>query len=90
MATQTWRQRHTAAMFNPATEEEQTIVALYTQLRALSERYKDDVQAIPAVVSIGSAIIRLLNYDIGRLDQAEINRLVIWQVERAGGDPDGL
>lgn len=90
MTTQDWKQRHSAAMNDPQTAEERTLVALYVQLAALAYRYKDDVQAIPAVVSVGSAIIRLLNYGTGRLDQAEMNRLVIWQVERAGGDPDEL
>lgn len=80
--------RHAAALLLPVTAEERTISNLFHELTVLADRYKDDSVMIRAAESVGSAIIHLLNGEVGRIDQSSMDKQVRDTIERAGGDPD--
>jgi len=82
--------RHAAALLLPQTPEERTISNLFHELTVLSDRYKNDSVMIQAAEHVGSAIIALLNGDVGRLDQASMDKQVRDTINRAGGDGDAV
>ncbi len=82
--------RHAAALLLPSTPEEVTISNLFHELTVLADRYRDDTVMIGAAESVGSAIICLLNGDVGRIDQSSMDKQVRDTIQRAGGDSDGL
>lgn len=82
--------RHASALLHPESPEEQTLSSLLTELARLSDRYRDDQQAIPAIESLGSAAVRLLNFPTGRIDQSTYEKQVRDEVTRAGGDAEDL
>lgn len=90
MATQTWKQRHADAMLSPMGEDEQLLVHMFQSLTRLTDQHPDDSQSKSAIEDLGSAIIQMLNFDTGRLDQGMLGQQVRDTVERAGGDPDEL
>lgn len=82
-----YKQRHVEGLLQPASPEERTISNLLSELGRLADRYKDDSVMVSAVEQLGSAIIVLLNGEVGRLDQGSIDSKVRQIVESAGGDP---
>lgn len=82
--------RTTMALAVPEGPEERTISTLMDTLVELAEWHKDDTVLVQAVEHVGSAIIVLLNGEVGRLDQGIVDTKVRAIVEFAGGDPDGL
>lgn len=85
-----YKTRHAAALLLPNTPEELTISNLFHEMTVLADRYKDDSVMLPAVVSVGSAILTLLNGEVGRIDQPSMDKQVHDTIERAGGDTDAL
>ena len=86
----TTKTRHAAALLLPQTPEERTISNLFHELTVLADRYKDDSVMIQAAEHVGSAIISLLNGDVGRLDQSSMDKQVRDTINRAGGDGDAV
>lgn len=82
--------RTNTALMVPETPEEKTIAHLMATLTDLAERHKDDTVLVQAVEHVGSAIIVLLNGEVGRLDQGIVDTKVRAVVEYAGGDHDSL
>lgn len=82
--------RTNMALMVPETPEEKSIADLMATMTTLAERHKDDSVLVSAVEHVGSAIIVLLNGEVGRLDQGIVDAKVRAVVEYAGGDPDGL
>lgn len=82
--------RHAAALLLPATPEERTISNLFHELTVLADRYKGDSVMIGAAENVGSAIINLLNGEVGRIDQSSMDKQVRDTIERAGGDSNEL
>lgn len=87
MATD-YKERHRAAVANPQSPEERTIVVLMGELENLAARYPEDYVMVSAIEKLASAIIVLLNADLGRLDGGMVDAAVRKIVERAGGDPN--
>lgn len=90
MSEPSFFERHTGALFAPATPEEHTISTLVSQLARLADRHRGDTVMMPAVEKLGSAIIVLLNGDVGKLDQSTLDRKVREIVTEAGGNGDEL
>ena len=88
--TNDYRQRHAAALLLPQTPEELTFSNLFHELTVLADRYKNDSVMLPAVEQVGSALITLLNGEVGRIDQSAMVKQIEDTVRRAGGDPNGL
>lgn len=82
--------RHAAALLLPNTPEERTISNLFHEMTVLADRYKDDYVMVTAVEQVGSAIITLLNGNVGRIDQSSMDKQVRDTVTRAGGNSDEL
>jgi hypothetical protein len=82
----TTKTRHAAALLLPNTPEERSISNLFSELTVLADRYKNDSVMLGAVESLGSAILRLLDGDVGRIDQSSMTKQVTDTVTRAGGD----
>lgn len=85
-----YKTRHASALLLPRTPEERTISNLFTELGVLADRYRNDSVMLRAVQHVGSAIIILLNGEIGGVDQASMDKQVRDTVTRAGGDADEL
>lgn len=85
-----YERRTQQALTAPETEEERSISRLLNEMRLLGERHKDDYVLVTAVEHIGSAIIVLLNGEVGRLEQGTVDKLVRDLVETAGGDSSEL
>lgn len=85
-----YKTRHAAALLLPTTPGERTISNLFHEMTVLADRYKDDTVMLPAVEHIGSAILTLLNGEVGRIDQPSMDKQVHDTVSRAGGDTDAL
>lgn len=77
-------------MLHPEGENETTIVNLFGELTRLADRYDGDRVMVKAVEHVGSAIITLLNDDVGRLDLGAVDKQVRDVVDRAGGDSSDL
>jgi hypothetical protein len=88
--TQSYLARHTEALLAPADEDERRIANLMQALASTADRFHGDQFMRPAIENIGSAILRLLNGPIGRLDQSSIDKSVRDTVQRAGGDSENL
>jgi hypothetical protein len=82
--------RHAAALLLPNTPEERTISNLFSELTVVADRYSGDSVMIGAAEKIGSAIISLLNGEVGRIDQSSMDKQVRDTIERAGGDSNEL
>lgn len=82
--------RHAAALLLPSTPEERTISNLFHELTVLADRYKNDTVMLASVQHVGSAIIRLLDGNVGRIDQSSMTKQVSDTVNRAGGDSNEL
>jgi hypothetical protein len=82
--------RHALAMLHPEGPHEQTLSHLFSELSRLSDRYKNDVVMVAAVEKLGSAIITLLNGEVGRIDQGALDKQVRDVVRGAGGDDNNL
>ena len=88
--SESYMQRHVDGLLDPASPEERTISTLLSELGRLADRWKNDYVMVSAVEHLGSAIIALLNGDVGRLDHGKTDSKVRAIVESAGGDPDEL
>jgi hypothetical protein len=88
--TDSHRERHAAALLAPLSEDERNFSELFGVMSRLADQWKDDRVILPAIEKIGSAIIRLLDGPIGRIDQADMRKMVEDTVSRAGGDLDAL
>ena len=82
--------RHANALLYPVIPEERSLSILFTELGRLSDRHKNDSVMVPAIESLGSAIITLLNGEVGRIDQGSLDKQVRDTVVRAGGRGDAL
>mgnify|MGYP006199427307 CR=1 FL=1 len=85
-----YKARHAAAMLEPEGPHERTLVNLYKELTVVADRYKDDQFMNDAITSIGHSIIVLLNGELGRIDQAAMDKMVRDVVERSGNDSSNL
>jgi hypothetical protein len=83
---QTAMQLHVSAMLSPETNEEATLVSLYRTLDELCGRYRNDEQAETAIISLATAIIALIDFGTGRLDQTTLDKKVRDTVREAGFD----
>jgi hypothetical protein len=75
---------HFDAMLRPEGFEEQTLVALYKQLDALCQRYKDDKVMEDSILSLARSIIGFFDVGTGRLDQTTLDQKVRDTVQEAG------
>lgn len=90
MTTETSITRHAKALLEPETPEEVTFSQLFTQLGKLADRHKNDAVLLPAIESLGTCLITLLNGPVGRIDQGAMDKQVRDVVRRAGGDEQEL
>jgi len=82
--------RHAKALLEPEGPHETTLANLFVELARLADRWKGDSVMITAVEHLGSAIIRLLDGPVGRMDQGAMDKQVRDIVRRAGGDEQEL
>lgn len=88
--TADWLQRHNAALLNPVTAGEWSIVTLVNEMDRLTERYKDDYVMVESVAHVARAIRVLLIGEIGRLDPGTIDRRIERMAELTGLNVDDL
>ncbi len=73
-----WQQRHFLSRLAPAAGYEARLVVLLDAIELSIDRHEDDGQsfpnsiASPAYGSILEGVVKLLNFDTGRLDEAAI------------------
>lgn len=80
-------ERHLRAMMTPD-EVEQPMVWLAQSINRLSQQYAHDMVMRGGVAQLILGMIRLLDTDLGRLDQGELDRAARRFADRIGFDLD--
>jgi len=90
MPASSYMERHTAAMLNPETETERTVVTLFAEMSRLADKFANDSVMVAVIEHIGSALIALGNWNLDRLDPGTLDKQIRDVVQRAGGDTNDL
>lgn len=87
-----YMQRHTAAMLNPATPTEERLAGMYAQLAGFADQVGGSPDGAKAVQLLASGLLLGLQMfdEPGRIDKQAFDKQVRDVVRRAGGEPDDV